>query len=156
MLRAMTFCQTEHWPRLWSITRLVNGSATGDRKARQTRTTVKSPPLWPSAERGAFFRFWALVWSGLNSGLRHLVRVSPDDLDACDCKVRRGRLCLFTIAQRAIRDAKPAGKLDLRIAKGRPSLADKPSPLCTIHRFQSGVKVLLIGRISRKNCMLVL
>ena len=155
MLRAMRFCQTERWPRLWPITRLVNGSATGDCKARQTRATVKSPPLWPSAERGLFpFLGPDLV--------RAKLRPSPprqgvvDDVDVCDSKVQRGMPCLFTIVQRANGDAKLAGKLHLRLAKVRPGLADKPSPLCTIHRFQSGVKVLLIGRISRKNCMLFL
>lgn len=66
------------WPRLWPITRLVNGSATGGHKTNETRATVKSPPLWPRAERGAFLRLWTTFWSGLSDCFRHFVRVSTD------------------------------------------------------------------------------
>lgn len=73
------FYLTGRWPRLWPITRLVNGSATGGHKANETRETVKSPPLWPSAERGAFLRFWTMIWSGLSDRFRHFVRVSTGE-----------------------------------------------------------------------------
>ena len=87
-LRATMFYLTGRWPRLWPITRLVNGSASGGHKANETRETVKCPPLWSSAERGAFLRLWTTIWSGLSDCLRHSVRVSTDK-----CHGLSGRHC---------------------------------------------------------------
>ena len=87
-LRATMFYLTGRWPRLWPITRLVNGSASGGHKANETRETVKCHPLWSSAERGAFLRLWTTIWSGLSDCLRHSVRVSTDK-----CHGLSGRHC---------------------------------------------------------------
>lgn len=86
--RATMFYLTGRWPRLWPITRLVNGSASGGHKANETREKVKCPPLWSSAERGAFLRLWPPIWSGLSDCLRHSVRVSTDK-----CHGLSGRHC---------------------------------------------------------------
>ena len=131
------FYLTGRWPRLWPITRLVNGSASGGHKANETRETVKCPPLWSSAERGAFLRLWTTIWSGLSDCLRHSVRVSTDK-----CHGLSGRHC-SDCARHPRRDPPIASATAMRVtavhAQTERKRQDKSARRAEKHRRRAGM-----------------